>query len=129
MKISLSIVFLVTGFFSYGQINQRTIVLREQYTKETALNLKQRAVPEALQKTFLYSREIPEQTSTLSTDNYFNPSSHSIERAFSSNSGLKRQPDYSRFLLLSYSALTNQQIHVNPREDNSFRFFPVNMKD
>jgi hypothetical protein len=127
MKISLSIITLVLGFSSYGQINQRTIALRHEYTKVTALHLTQQTI--SLQKNFLYTHQEAESVNMLSTENYLKPSSHSIEKAFNYYNGLQKQSDYSGFTLAGYSTLTNQQIRINSHEKESFRFFPANVKD
>ena len=124
MKIVLVLFILLIAISAQAQINQKTASLRKQYPLLHSFELKEVSVP-PFERNFMRHGNETMTTNLLSSERLPKPSTHSIQQAFNYYNSVKKQADYSAFLMMGYSLMTNRNvIYLAPQE--SLRFFPGN---
>lgn len=128
MKIFLSSIIVALCTTSFAQINQRTANLRKQYSELQPFQLKVEPLQMSFNRNLIQYKFETTESPMLSTELRAKPSMHSIEKAFNYYNSLKKPADYSGFVMMGYSMITNKAL-INNTPQESIRFFPANSKD
>jgi hypothetical protein len=113
---------------AFGQVNQKTLDLTKQYRGIASFQLKEIKPKFNFERNFIHQANESPGSNILSTELFPKPSTHSIQKAFNYYNSLKKPVDYSGFLMMGYSTISNKALITNVPQE-SVRFFPANIND
>jgi hypothetical protein len=128
MKTLLSILIFAATATASAQINQKTVTLRKQYPLTPSFQFEQLPMQMDFEKNFASGQNKIPTINILSTERFPKPSTNSIQKAFNYYNSLKKPVDFSGFIMMGYSMMSNQPI-LNTAPTEGLRFSPGNVKN